>query len=151
MHHAVADSPGEDQLTPEQAQGQIEILLREYDSLRSEAVQTSAVVPVTSGWLALLLAIGAFSVSLTDLSLPWLWIAGLVVIFLAAFLFRMRRVRRALTRINVHLAQIEDRINNLSVTAWDCVDPLLTWETSMYVYRQRNPPWVSTQLRRYFH
>ncbi|MER5528386.1 hypothetical protein ABT075_28005 [Streptomyces sp. NPDC002677] len=113
----------------------IDLLMREYESLRAEIAQRVASrmeILGFSGVIAALLSTGGLS-----LHKPNLYLAGATVLL---GLLWLRDCNQGIQRIGRHLREVESRVNSLSTRNYG--SSALSWETRRHVgRRQERPAW----------
>ncbi|MFH8447225.1 hypothetical protein ACH4D3_39255 [Streptomyces sp. NPDC018026] len=108
----------------------IELLMKEYDTLRTEIVQRIAARQQMAGYAA---ALTAITVTLGgDLGRWRYFIAALALIVSALYL---RDSNKGIQRIGLHLQDLEEEINSLAVGLYG--QPALSWESRRQDQRER--------------
>ena len=111
---------------------EIAALFEEYRTLREEIAQRISARMQMIGFAGIISALLAASNRLSYQS-PSPYVSVLTLVLAVLW---VRGSNQAIQRIGQHLRGIEERINALTAQAWQCPEPLLTWETSIQLRRR---------------
>lgn len=118
---------------------QLRVLMYEYASLREEAVKLATPSAAADSWVVIGVLLLSPIIQAAKIHYGWVLIALALVVSGVVYVRRVRQRRKAMKRLNLHLASVEGRVNALLSRDGSKSLEVLTWESGL----ARSRGWVA--------